>query len=255
MRPVEGLISGELLSSEQLALIPWLAERYYCRMIEALRAIVPAGNRRGRVAGDSPSSGCHLPEPEKNSSPALILTADQQRAVDRIVQGLDRFHPEKILLYGITGSGKTEVYLRAIRHGLDRGRQALVLIPEISLTPQMIERFLERFPGQLAVLHSRLTPAARSREWERIRTGGAPVVLGARSAVFAPLPDLGLIIIDEEHENSYKQEESPVIMPVRWPGGGRLPPGGTGSGQCHSPWRAIMRPSWGDRRDSAFPPG
>lgn len=209
VRPVEELISPGLLNPEQLALIPWLANRYYCRMIEALRAIIPAGNRRGKAACNSRPAVKYFPEPGGDSKPPFTLTSDQQQAVEHICSCVDRFLSQKLLLHGVTGSGKTEVYLRAIKHGLIRGRKAMVLIPEISLTPQMIERFQERFPGQLAVLHSRLTAAARSREWERIKSGQAPVVLGARSAVFAPLSDIGLIIIDEEHENSYKQEEAP----------------------------------------------
>lgn len=209
VRPVGELISPGLLNSEQLALIPWMANRYYCRMIEVLRAIVPAGNRRGKAAGNSGPTDGFLPEAGRDIKPSFTLTPDQRLAVEHICRRLDPSFPRKLLLYGITGSGKTEVYLQAIKRGLNRGRQALVLIPEISLTPQMVERFQERFPGQLAVLHSRLTPANRSREWERIKSGQAPVVLGARSAVFAPLSDIGLIIIDEEHENSYKQEEAP----------------------------------------------
>ncbi len=209
VRPVEALLSPGLLSSEQLALIFWLAERYYCRTIEALRAIIPAGNRRGEAVRIPEKEKKGLPEPGENSKPHLRLTLHQQKAIEYICSSADGLVARKVLLHGVTGSGKTEVYLRAIRYGLDRGRKAVVLIPEISLTPQMIERFQEQFSGQLAVLHSRLTPAARSREWERIKAGQATVVLGARSAIFAPLSDIGLIIIDEEHENSYKQEEAP----------------------------------------------
>ncbi|HHX88125.1 MAG TPA: primosomal protein N', partial [Firmicutes bacterium] len=210
VRPIDELISPGLLSPEQLELIPWLANRYYCRMIEALRAIIPAGNRRGkRTFKKQPANlDSYRPETDENCKP-LELTADQRQAVKIICSGLDRFTPQKFLLHGVTGSGKTEVYLRAIEHCLHQGREVIVLIPEISLTPQMIERFKQRFSKQLAVLHSRLTPASRSREWERIKSGQAPVVLGARSAVFAPLSNIGLLIIDEEHENSYKQEEAP----------------------------------------------
>ena len=114
-----------------------------------------------------------------------------------------------ILLHGVTGSGKTEVYLQAIDHGLEQGRGAIVLVPEISLTPQTVERFVARFGDRVAVLHSHLSDGERHDEWHRIRDGRADVVVGARSAVFAPVRRLGLIVVDEEHEPSYKQEDVP----------------------------------------------
>jgi len=114
-----------------------------------------------------------------------------------------------MLLHGVTGSGKTEVYLRCIEACLHLGREAIVLVPEISLTPQTVGRFRARFSDDIAVLHSRLSAGERFDEWRRIRLGHAKVVVGARSAVFAPLPNLGLIIIDEEHEGSYQSEITP----------------------------------------------
>lgn len=145
-------------------------------------------------------------------SQPLVLNQDQQRALDSILVSLQSPAPKPILLLGVTGSGKTEVYLQAARHVLDLGKTVLVLVPEISLTPQTVRRFKSRFAAmqeQVAVLHSNLSQGERFDEWHRIRKGIARIVIGARSAVFAPLPDLGLIVVDEEHENTYKQENVP----------------------------------------------
>jgi primosomal protein N' (replication factor Y) len=114
-----------------------------------------------------------------------------------------------VLLHGVTGSGKTEIYIQAAEYTLARGNTCLVLVPEIGLTPQLTDRFASRFPGRVAVLHSSLTRKQRIEEWLRISHGRAPVVVGTRSAVFAPLQNLRLIIVDEEHEGTYKQEETP----------------------------------------------
>jgi len=136
------------------------------------------------------------------------LNVDQQAALDAILSPLRASRHETILLHGITGSGKTEVYIRAIQEIVSYGRQAIVLVPEISLTPQVRERFRARF-GNVAVLHSHLTNAERHAHWQRISRGEVSVVVGARSAVFAPTPHLGLIILDEEHESTFKQETAP----------------------------------------------
>jgi len=143
----------------------------------------------------------------------LELNAEQALALNKITDALaapERAKP--ILLHGVTGSGKTEIYLQAIRVALERGRSAIVLVPEISLTPQTVERFKSRFAEMheaVAVLHSHLSQGERHDEWHKIHSGRARIVIGARSAVFAPLKDVGLIIVDEEHETTYKQEEAP----------------------------------------------
>jgi primosomal protein N' (replication factor Y) len=167
----------------------------------------------------------------------LALNAEQQQALDRIVATMDgacgaasaagsgasgvgqgeagaEANSTTFLLHGVTGSGKTEVYLQAIEHALEQGRGAIVLVPEISLTPQTVERFKARFSAGkrstlVAVLHSHLTAGERHDEWHKIREGRARIAIGARSAVFAPVTPLGLIVVDEEHEHSYKQEEAP----------------------------------------------
>lgn len=141
----------------------------------------------------------------------LTLNAEQKNALDKICEHIDQ--PSKpSLLLGVTGSGKTEVYLQAARYALNQNKSVLVLVPEISLTPQTVRRFKARFAAlndQVAVLHSHLSQGERFDEWHRIRQGKASIVIGARSAIFAPLPNLGLILVDEEHENSYKQDSVP----------------------------------------------
>lgn len=138
----------------------------------------------------------------------LALNDEQQAALNVILEAIRTGQHKPILLYGVTGSGKTEVYIQAIEHVVTSGKQAIVLVPEISLTPQMVERFRSRF-DRVAVLHSHLTDAERAAQWEWIASGEVQVVVGARSAVFAPTPHLGLIVMDEEHETSFKQESSP----------------------------------------------
>jgi primosomal protein N' (replication factor Y) len=153
-------------------------------------------------------------------SQPLPLNPAQESALKKITEAMDRppstlnSQPSTFLLYGVTGSGKTEVYLQALAHALEQGQGAIVLVPEISLTPQTVERFKARFSsGKLqtlvAVLHSHLSAGERHDEWHKIRQGRARIVIGARSAIFAPVEPLGLIIVDEEHEHSYKQEEAP----------------------------------------------
>ncbi|MDF2723559.1 MAG: primosomal protein [Paenibacillus sp.] len=139
----------------------------------------------------------------------LPLTKQQFEVLAPIADSLDSFEHAVYLLHGVTGSGKTEVYLQAIQRCLDQGREAIVLVPEISLTPQMVERFKGRFGDAVAVMHSRLSNGERYDEWRKIGLKQVKVVIGARSAIFAPFANPGLIIIDEEHEASYKQEESP----------------------------------------------
>jgi primosomal protein N' (replication factor Y) len=141
-------------------------------------------------------------------SERVELNPDQRAAVDAIVAGLDG-RGRELLLHGVTGSGKTEVYLAAAEAALERGRGVIALVPEIALTPQTLGRFRARLGEQVALLHSRLTPGQRRDEWTRLRSGEARVAVGPRSAIFAPIDALGLVIVDEEHEASYKQEGDP----------------------------------------------
>ncbi len=137
------------------------------------------------------------------------LTASQKPALEELTHRLDRREFSTVLLHGITASGKTEIYIRLVEHCLEAGRTALVLVPEIALTPAIHEQFRLRFGNGMAVLHSGLAEGERHEAWWRVRHGEARVVLGTRSAVFAPLENLGVIIVDEEHESSYKQDETP----------------------------------------------
>ena len=143
--------------------------------------------------------------------PALppILNSEQDTAFQGLARLLDENKPNAALLYGVTGSGKTSVYIRLIQKALDCGKSALVLVPEIVLTPQLLRIFTAQFGRQIAVLHSSLRSGERYDEWKRVRSGDAKVVIGTRSAVFAPMPNLGLIILDEEQEPSYKSENNP----------------------------------------------
>ena len=138
-----------------------------------------------------------------------VLNPEQEAAFQGLSALMERDKPACALLYGVTGSGKTEVYIRLIHRLLSQGRSALVLVPEIGLTPQLMARFAAQFGEQVAVLHSSLSAGERYDEWKRARSGEARVVVGTRSAVFAPLPDLGLIVLDEEQESSYKSENAP----------------------------------------------
>jgi primosomal protein N' (replication factor Y) len=137
------------------------------------------------------------------------LNAHQQAALDAIVAALRPAAFRPFLLFGVTGSGKTEVYLRAIEATLALGRGALLMVPEIALTPAMAGQFFQRFGGRVAILHSAFSDSERASEWRRIRSGEAPVVVGTRSGVFAPVANLGLIVVDEEHDQSYKQDDTP----------------------------------------------
>lgn len=142
----------------------------------------------------------------------LNLMPQQASALEEILSAMESGKPETVLLHGVTGSGKTEVYLQAIARAVEQGQGAIVLVPEIALTPQTVDRFRARFadkPERVAVLHSSLSEGERYDEWHRIRSGEAKIVVGARSALFAPVEKLGLIVVDEEHEPTYKQDETP----------------------------------------------
>ena len=147
---------------------------------------------------------------KENKNKKLQLTEEQQIAYDKIEKSIQNKEFEEFLIYGVTGSGKTEIYMQLIEKVLELNESAILLVPEISLTPQMLDRFIGRFGKEkIAVLHSKLSIGERHDEWIKIKEGNAKIIIGARSAIFAPAQNLGIIIIDEEHDNSYKSESSP----------------------------------------------
>lgn len=139
----------------------------------------------------------------------LTLTDEQDQAIQPIIESIENVEHEVFLIHGVTGSGKTEIYLQAIQEVINKGKEAIVLVPEISLTPQMVHRFKGRFGKNVAVMHSALSAGEKFDEWRKIQRKEVQVVVGARSAIFSPFENIGIIIIDEEHETSYKQEEQP----------------------------------------------
>ena len=174
----------------------------------APRSSVKSLERKGIVEVSS-EKVMRMPRLGSASDERPVPNDKQVAAVAEVTDAIDGRRSEVFLLDGVTGSGKTEVYLLCIERCLELGRTAIVLVPEISLTPQTLERFSSRFPGRVAVLHSRLSPGERYDQWRGILEGRYDVVVGARSALFAPLKDLGLIVIDEEHETSYKNDTAP----------------------------------------------
>jgi len=195
------LDSESLLLPDILDLCSWIAEYYMAPIGEVLKSALPPGITQKHVDRFDGALSAEVPP-----SAPFLLTTDQLTALYAI-QEAKGFRT--VLLHGVTGSGKTEVYIQAAENTIAHGKTCLILVPEIGLTPQLVERFADRFPGRTAVLHSGLTKRQRIDEWLRIRGGFAPIVVGTRSAVFAPLSRLGLIVVDEEHETSYKQEETP----------------------------------------------
>lgn len=193
--------------SQQAAPVPWMEAR---QQLSADKATANALLRQGFIAIEEVEIRREpISHQDMAPAPPPQLTHAQEIAFARICEALhDEQTGQKIfLLHGVTGSGKTEIYLRALAEAVKLGRRGIALVPEISLTPQTIERFVARFPRRVAVLHSQLSPGERYDEWRRIRDGECDVVIGPRSALFAPQPDLGLIVIDEEHEWNYKQED------------------------------------------------
>lgn len=213
IKDILDVVSDEpVFTEKQIELARWMADYYDCFLMSALKLMVGFEGKRkfehSKIRTFENSSNIESSN-TRISNIVPILTEEQQKAFIEIAAAIQKKQTATFLLYGVTGSGKTEVYMRAIAKVLELGRSAIVLVPEIALTPQMVERFEERFPGQIAVLHSDLTLKQRRQTWEAVARDEKKIVLGARSALFAPVRDIGIIVIDEEYEHSYKQDKSP----------------------------------------------
>ncbi|NQT32911.1 MAG: primosomal protein N' [Candidatus Omnitrophica bacterium] len=206
-RPLIDVIDEEpIFTKELIDLAGWIKDNYFCSWGEALEAMIPGPLKHGKISMTTRVEEEALEvvptEPHKPNR-------EQKKVLDDIHKCLDEKRHEVFLLHGITGSGKTEIYLQAMENVLSKGKSGVILVPEISLTPQTVERFASRFGDKVAVFHSKMLQSAKFNEWKRIKDGEARVVVGPRSAIFSPLEDPGLFIVDEEPEPSYKQEDVP----------------------------------------------
>ena len=210
IKTILGVDDSLPLTEEIMTTAGWMKQRYGITYWDCVRCFIPAGGpaREGKEKEPYQGLAGHYEKPE-------ALTEEQQAAVDRIGNAIDAGRQENFLLHGVTSSGKTEVYMEAIDRCLAQGKTAIMLVPEIALTTQMIDRFAGRFGKEnLAVMHSKLTRRERYDEWQRIRRGQARIVVGARMGVFSPLENIGIIILDEEHEATYKADMTPKYETV-----------------------------------------
>ena len=205
LKSISSFVDEEpVLTMENIKLAFWMSDRFFCTVYDALRVMLPvvmSFKRKRKTAADN--------ESVETADKSIELNQQQNQVYSELLPLLKNNTPEAALLYGITGSGKTQVYLKLIESALSFGKTAIVLVPEIALTPQTVQIFSSHFGETVAVLHSALGTGQRYDEWKRIKDGNVNVVIGTRSAVFAPLQNIGLIVIDEEQEHTYKSESSP----------------------------------------------
>ena len=205
VKDICGAASGDLLlESRMIALASWMKKRYGSTMIQAINAVTPVKSKVRTVKGK-----VDIRRFEPEFLPVEMLNKEQQTAVNLFAEDYDKGIRRTYLLYGVTGSGKTEVYLQMAKKVIEEGKQVIVLVPEIALTYQTVARFRTVFQERVALLHSGLSRGEKYREYEQAAEGGADIVIGPRSALFAPLPHVGLIIIDEEHDGAYKSDTAP----------------------------------------------
>ena len=208
LRYIEKVDDDVSLSEEMIRTALWMKKRYICRLIDAVNCFTPVGEKARRGQRKNPFA-------EEKGEPSSVkeLTLQQAQILQRIGEAAKAKKHRRFLLHGVTGSGKTEIYIRAAQQVLEQGRNVIVLVPEIALTGQIIDRFIGRFgSGKVAVLHSKLSLGERYDQWKKVRDGcdgDGQIVIGARSAVFAPMESIGLIVIDEEHETTYKSDHTP----------------------------------------------
>ena len=208
LRYIEKVDDDVSLSEEMIRTALWMKKRYICRLIDAVNCFTPVGEKARRGQRKNPFA-------EEKGEPSSVkeLTLQQAQILQRIGEAAKAKKHMRFLLHGVTGSGKTEIYIRAAQQVLEQGRNVIVLVPEIALTGQIIDRFIGRFgSGKVAVLHSKLSLGERYDQWKKVRDGcdgDGQIVIGARSAVFAPMESIGLIVIDEEHETTYKSDHTP----------------------------------------------
>jgi primosomal protein N' (replication factor Y) (superfamily II helicase) len=196
---VETLFNKPVLTLEMIELAHWISKYYSATLVSVLNTMIPSGITKKRRL-TTPKQSTEVSDSQKK------LTPDQQHIFSEIEKDLSQ-RPQ--LIFGVTGSGKTEIYLQLIQKELELGHGVIVLVPEVSLTPQAMERYSARFGNRIAVLHSYLKETERFASWKAVLDGEKDIVIGSRSALFAPVKNLGLIIIDEAHENSYKQDQTP----------------------------------------------
>lgn len=207
---LKSVVDGvEIFNSELLDIIKWLSTYYGCRIADALDTALPKYKfpKRLRTAATPQAPKNNTVSRPNTHIDSVPLTKHQEIAHEAISKCLDKHIFKPFLLFGVTGSGKTEVYIRLIQNALKTGRSALVIVPEISLTPQIVGRFKERLGVPIAVIHSLIGKSAKFSDWQKILAGEIRVAIGARSAIFAPLSNLGIIVVDEEHDGSYKQSD------------------------------------------------
>ena len=206
IKSIAGLVTGSVTADSRIiSLAWWMKERYGSTMNQALKTVLPV---KRKVKARNRQVVRSMVDTQTGEA-EIILNEEQRRIAEDFCSRYDRGERTPSLIYGITGSGKTEVYMEMIAHVLKQGRQVIVLIPEISLTYQTVMRFYRRFGSCISVMHSRLSAGERWDQYERARQGETQVMIGARSALFTDFPDLGLIIMDEEHEGAYKSESTP----------------------------------------------
>ena len=195
-----------IFTPKAISMAEWVKDNYFCSWGEALEAMIPSVLKRGKISMSSREG--EIPEEVVPTLPH-VPNPEQEKVLEDIFECMDNRRHEVFLLHGITGSGKTEIYLRVMEKVIASGKSGIMLVPEISLTPQTVERFMSRFGDKVAVFHSNMLQSAKFKEWKRIRDNEVNVVVGPRSAVFSPFDNLGVCIVDEEHEPSYKQEDVP----------------------------------------------